>query len=66
MGNVNPESAAAVTVMAATAANVVKALNAAKEAIGQSQPPKAVQHPLMQSKNRLLGSKNGHQMLLNL
>ena len=65
MGNVNPESAAAATVMAATAANVVKALNAAMQAIGQSQPQKAVQHPLMQSNNRLWGSKSGHQMLPN-
>ena len=66
MGNVNPESAAAATVMAATAANVVKVLNAAMQAIGQSQPPKAVQHLLIQSRNRLWDSKNGHQLLLNL
>ena len=34
MSSASPESAAAATVMAATAANVVKVLNAAREAIG--------------------------------
>ena len=62
----SPESAAAATVMAATAANVVKALNAAKPAIGQNQPPKAVQHLLIQSQNRLWGSKNVGKMLRSL
>ena len=65
MSSASPESAAAATVMAATAANVVKVLNAAREAIGQSQPPKTMQHLLIQSQNRLWGSKNVDKLLRN-
>ena len=64
--NVNPGSAAAVTVMAATAANVVTTPNAAKQALRPSQRPMAAQHPLIRSQKRLSGSKNGGKLLLNL
>ena len=66
MGNDNPESAAAATAMAATAANVVTMLNAVKQPMGQSLPPKATQCLLILSQNRRYGSKNGGQPLLNL
>lgn len=60
--NVSPESAVAVTVMAATAVNVVTTLNATM----QAQRPRAAQPPLIQNPNRLWGSKNRRKMLLNL
>ena len=66
MGSVSLESAAAVTVMAATAANGGTPLNAAKETKRSSLLLKATQHLLIQSQNRLQGSKNWDKPLLNL
>ena len=62
----SPGSAAAVTVMVATAENVVTATGATSQARQASQLWQAIQRLLFQSQNRFQHSKSLHWLLLNL
>ena len=64
--NVNPESAAAVIVMAVTAASVVSNLNATKQALRASRPLRPAQHPCTPNQNRLRVSRKQRMSLLNM
>ena len=64
--NVSPESVAAVTVMAVTAANVAKTMNPAKQVMRPRLPLSATQHPLIQNQNKLWGRRHVRKMLQKL